>query len=564
VSNFIRNMRRARRSLRRFTRSIGKFARILKRVSIAVTAFGVAAAFAFQRAARAGEMFNRKMNRSLAIMSGVSDSVRKTMERTALEVASTTIHSAEEAAESYFFLASAGLSVKQSIAALPTVAKFAQAGMFDMARATDLLTDAQSALGLSVDDAQRNMKNMKRVGNVLVKANILANASVEEFSEALTNKAGAALKRLGKDVEEGVAALTAFADQGIKGSDGGTALQIVLRELTTKAIENKQAFIAHGIAVFDSAGEMRNLAMITLDLEQSLKGMSDELAKITLMQLGFTNKSIAAMEALLGSARKMDAHEFALRRVGDTMGRVAAKQLTPFEKSLAKLQAAWVALSNVLKPAVEIVASLMDMMATKLKGIADALEPNTIVTWAEDSLNAIGRLAEGFSGLSSKARSAAFAITDFLLKKAPGLTFGVVTPLAKAVGMGDTMGKAGLGTRVRQAMGATRRLREMELTREKLRGIMDNFLGFFNRLNFEFRRWVSRGKTRTRGGGGDGAIESFIPGELRQISPSRFFIAGLAAMQAREQRVRDPQLREVINHLQFIRDNARDGTARFG
>jgi len=90
--------------------------------------------------------------------------------------------------------------------------------MFDMARATDLLTDAQSALGLTIrDDAIANMEEMVRVSDVLVRANTLANASVEQFSVALTTKSGAALRALNKDMEEGVAVLAAFADQGIKG-----------------------------------------------------------------------------------------------------------------------------------------------------------------------------------------------------------------------------------------------------------------------------------------------------------------------------------------------------------
>ncbi len=61
----------------------------------------------------------------------------------------------------------------------------------------------QSALGLTVDNAEENLGNLTRVTDVLVKANTLANATVQQFSEALTNKAGAALRILNKDVEEG-------------------------------------------------------------------------------------------------------------------------------------------------------------------------------------------------------------------------------------------------------------------------------------------------------------------------------------------------------------------------
>ena len=91
--------------------------------------------------------FDDALNQSLAIMGDVSDAMRKDMAQAAKDVARETRFNATDAAESYFFLASAGLDAKQSIEALPQVAQFAQAGMFDMAQATDLLTDAQSALG---------------------------------------------------------------------------------------------------------------------------------------------------------------------------------------------------------------------------------------------------------------------------------------------------------------------------------------------------------------------------------------------------------------------------------
>src|SRR6056297_1802745 len=130
--------------------------------------------------------FDEAMVRSTAIMGDLSETMRKDLSDAAREVAKTTTFSADQAAESLFFLASAGLDAEQSIGALPKVAAFAQAGAFDMARATDLLTDAQSALGLSSDDTAANLENLQRVSDVFVKANTLANATVEEFSEAMT------------------------------------------------------------------------------------------------------------------------------------------------------------------------------------------------------------------------------------------------------------------------------------------------------------------------------------------------------------------------------------------
>ena len=51
---------------------------------------------------------------------------------------------------------------------------------------------------------------MTKVSDVLVKANTLANASVLQFAESLTNKAAAALVNVNKSMEEGVAVLAAF------------------------------------------------------------------------------------------------------------------------------------------------------------------------------------------------------------------------------------------------------------------------------------------------------------------------------------------------------------------
>ena len=106
--------------------------------------------------------FNDKMTQSLAIMNTTVEQ-QKAMEESALAVSRETRISAEQSAEAFFFLASAGLDAEQSISALPQVAKFAQAGMFDMATATDLATDAQSALGLTVDDAQHLQIDVSKV-----------------------------------------------------------------------------------------------------------------------------------------------------------------------------------------------------------------------------------------------------------------------------------------------------------------------------------------------------------------------------------------------------------------
>lgn len=321
------------------------------------------------------EGLSRSMNRSLAIMGDVSGQTRGAMRTEAIRVERDTIFNAREAADAYFFLASAGLNAEQSLASMSTVAKFGQAGNFDLARATDLLTDAQSALGLTVKDTAQNLRNMNRVGDVFVKANAMANASVEQFSEALTTKAGAALRIVNKDIEEGVAVLAVFADQGLKGSDAGTAFSIVMRDLQTKSIKNADAFKKAGIAVYDQSGKMRHLADIIGDLEKSMDGMSDREAKATLLMLGFSDKSVAFTQQLIGSSEAIRENDRALRDASGTMDEVANKQMTELEKATNRWNAALTTLSERLSGSISMMARFKNAHAELIERLNQGQSP---------------------------------------------------------------------------------------------------------------------------------------------------------------------------------------------
>lgn len=308
-----------------------KFAHFGK-IAAGVAAAGVVA-FASQ-GVQSFLQFDDKMNQSLAIMGEVSGPMRAKMETAAREVGKSTRFGADQAAEAYFFLASAGLSAQQSLNAMPRVAKFATAGMFDLATATDLATDAQSALGLSVDDPAQNLANLNRIMDVMVKTNILANTSVEQLAEALTNRAAAAARSVGKDVEETSAVLAAFADQGTKGKIAGEKFSIVLRDLQSRALSNKEEFAELGVSVFDASGNVRNMADIIGDLERLLGGMSAEQAKATLTMLGFTDESMSALQSLIGTSDAIREYEAALRSAGGTTDEVTKKQLESFSARL--------------------------------------------------------------------------------------------------------------------------------------------------------------------------------------------------------------------------------------
>lgn len=329
--------------------------------------------------------FEQRMNEALAIMDGVTAEMRVSMEETARAIAKTSTFSATEAADAFFYLAGAGLNAEQSIAAMPVVTSFAQAGMMELEDATEKLMNAQSAMGMESLDAAENQEQLRRVADVLTGAQIRSTATLEQMSDALLNKAAPALRVVGKDIEEGAAVLAVFADQGLKGQKAGTALGIVMRELQTKAIKNKEEWAELGISVFDASGNMRHTADIMKDLEDATAGMSDEQIRATFSTLGFTDRSLGFIQTLMGTSDAIRAYDTALRDAGGTTEEIANKQLDTFQAQMTiawhKIQDVGISIGQALLPgardAVEAIGNWVDenhkLITTLAVGIFDAL-----------------------------------------------------------------------------------------------------------------------------------------------------------------------------------------------
>jgi len=355
-----------------------------KKVSLFVTA-PIAAMAAVSL--RSFSKFDNAMAESTAIMTGLGEETKKQMADVALSLSATAATGPAELAKSFFFLASAGLNAAQSIKALPAVEQFATAGAFDMADATSLLSDSQKALGLGSKDAAKNLINLTRVSDVLIKANVLANASTRQFAEALTTKAANALRNLKKPIEEGVAVLAVFANQGIKGQRAGEKLSIVLRDLQRSVRKNKEEWIKQGLSIFDSQGKMLKISAIIKQFEGKLKGMSDETKGATLAQLGFQDRSVSALKALLGFSGQIEEYEKQLNAAGGTTKKVAEEQMKSFAKQLT------VAKNQVTVLAIQIGKQL----APFVESLANSLK-NT-VAWFSSLSDGTKRALAIFAGL---------------------------------------------------------------------------------------------------------------------------------------------------------------------
>ncbi len=349
---------------------------LTKFVALPLAAIGGMSVVAFAK-------MDKAMTKSLSIMGDVSDTMRNDLQQEAIRLAMVTNISQDKIAEGYFFLASAGLNAAQALKAVPTVTQFAVAGSFDLARATDLLTDAQSALGLTVKDNSQNMLNMTRVADVLTKANTQANATVEQFSIALTSKAATSMRVFNLEIEEGVAVLSAYADQGIKAELAGTSYDRVLRLLSKSALDNREAHDAFGLSVFDASGKMRGMVPILKDLERGMKDMSEEEKVATLASLGFEARIQQAIFPLIGMSDKIAEYKKNLEAAGGAMDEVANKIMKGFTSQMAvtfnHMKAVAREIGERLAPGILRLGKAIRILSNAWLGLSDSTK--TAIVW---------------------------------------------------------------------------------------------------------------------------------------------------------------------------------------
>lgn len=347
--------------------------------------------------------FDQKLQQSIAIMEGVDRTMREKLGATAIELSKELNMSAEDLAGAYYFLASAGLNAEQSLKGLPIVALFAKAGMMDLAEATELLTQANSVLGYQSKDASKNLAGMVRIADALTKAANESQATISQLSVSLATKAGNSLKLFGKDVEEGAAVLSVFANQGIRGAVAGERLDMFLRQATQAAIKHRKEFAAYGIQIFDAKGQMRNMADIADDLTKALGHLSAEGQVTALTQLGFQVRTVAAAKAFIGQGDAIRGYEKALRSASGYTKDTAVKQLdTPIEK--------WgLFAKKIAEVRMEIGEKFVDALTEAGQMLGDEDDPDSIIgmlksfaKWLGENKGMVNGVAKAVVWLATK------------------------------------------------------------------------------------------------------------------------------------------------------------------
>ncbi|MGL5507636.1 MAG: phage tail tape measure protein [Paraclostridium sp.] len=299
--------------------------------------------------------FEGSMLQVAATMGMTADEVKggseqfEKLEKAAKDMGATTQFSATESAEALNYMALAGYDVDTAISTLPKVLDLAAAGGMGLAEASDMVTDGLSALGLEAKDADRFV-------DVLAKTSQKSNTSVSQLGEGLLTVGGTA-KILSGGVEEASTAIGILSDNGIKGSEAGTALRNVILSLSSPTDKAAKALKNLGVEAFDSEGNMRPLNETFKDLDGELSKLSDQEKTQVLSEI-FNKVDLKSVNALLANSGErfdelsgyINDADGAASDMAETMNSGLNGQLTLLKSSL---EGAAISIGEALIPVVE-------------------------------------------------------------------------------------------------------------------------------------------------------------------------------------------------------------------
>lgn len=238
-----------------------------------------------------GMNFDSAMSQVAATMGTTVDQI-KDLRDFAKEMGASTAFSATEAAEALNYMALAGYDAETSMNMLPNVLNLAAAGGIELATASDMVTDAQTALGLSLEETSTMVDQMAKTSSK-------SNTSVAQLGDAFL-KIGANARNIAGGTRELSTVLGVLADNGIKGSEAGTHLRNIMQAMNPTTDAARKAWAELGVSAYDADGKLRPLPGIFDDLSHAMEGMTD-LEKTQMFTDMFKETDLASIKALVGT-----------------------------------------------------------------------------------------------------------------------------------------------------------------------------------------------------------------------------------------------------------------------
>lgn len=450
---------RMQAKMQRFTDAsdrIGKrFAKVdagLSRISGGLQAFGTAGVVAagtvgvaLADVVRIGADFEQTLTNAAAkFPDGVRVGTKAftQLEEAAKRVGGQTEFTASQAAGALDFLAMAGFNVEQSIGALPQVVDLATASGMDLARATDIASDALGAFGLATKDPIGLAKNLARINDVLAKTSTTSNTTIEAMFEAM-KEAGPVGTSVGASLETVSALIGTLANAGIKGSVAGTTLKNVFTNLSAPTGQAAKALKRLGIQTKDSEGNVRDVISIFGDLQKRLDGMGTADRAMNIESI-FGKIPLAGVNVLLGAgADKLAEYRAQLEGAGGAAATMAGQMRDTVGGKLKGLSSAFEALKleafdAIKQPLGELVDKTTEWFRANKDVFSDAFRDGLAfmrdtLPVLVDKLARIGKLVGTFYAIQGAIKVATAAVGAFNLVASFGWVGLLVAGIALAL-----------------------------------------------------------------------------------------------------------------------------------
>lgn len=296
----------------------------------------------------------------------------------AKKMGAETAFSAVECAEALNYMALAGYDVETSIDMLPNVLSLAAAGGMELALASDMITDSQTALGLSIDQTNILVDQMARTSSK-------SNTSVSQLGDAILSVGGTA-KSLSGGTTELNTVLGLLADNGIKASESGTHLRNIMLAMNPTTKDACEAWETLGVSAYDADGNLRPLQDTFGDLNAAMDGFTDE-ERSTMITKMFHKTDLASVNALLStSADRWNELGGAISDSSGAASQMADTQLDNLQGQLtilkSALEGAAISFGNLLLPLIKDAVSVIQNIVDWINNLSDK-QKETIVRIAE-------------------------------------------------------------------------------------------------------------------------------------------------------------------------------------
>ncbi|HCS1853459.1 TPA: phage tail tape measure protein [Shigella dysenteriae] len=314
--------------------------------------------------------FGKEMSRVQALTRIDKNSPQfKALREQALKLGSETQFTASDAASGQSFLAMAGFTPQTIQAALPGVLNMALAGGVELGETDDIGSNILTQFNLTADQ-------MDRVGDTLTAAFTRTNTDLRALGETM-KYTGPVAAKLGISLEEAAAMAGMLANNGLRGSDAGTAMRASLSRLASPPKAAADALKELGVSVADARGKMRPMEDVLLDLYKATQkyGQVDQVSffKDIAGEEAFVGLQTLVAAAGSGELQKLTRELQGARGEADRVAKVMADNL---DGDLKNLDSAWeglrIRISDLVDGPLRSVTQWLTRVLEKITSLAQA------------------------------------------------------------------------------------------------------------------------------------------------------------------------------------------------